>query len=118
MRRILLKIFLVLSLALGGAASAWAAQDCPYLTTAAGVHDCCPDGMNGSMQDTRSHHGPTKKAADCQLGQACRASNAVSPSLPALQSRLMVVEAAPVVFRNAVHETAKVNAFWRPPRVI
>ena len=118
MHRILLNLLVVLSLAIGGFANASAAQDCRYLKAVAGVHDCCPNGVDMPMKVDGSHHAPMKKGADCLLGQACRTAIAVSPSLPQLQSHTLVVDSLLVLLRDDRPAPSTANAFWRPPRVI
>jgi hypothetical protein len=105
---------LAFSIAFGGTASAWAAQTCPY-NAAPAMHDCCPDSAMSGMSGS-GHH--SKKPADCQLGQACRASIAVAPNLPTL--KVARVEPARPVFASADADGPAVLSFsfWRPPRTV
>lgn len=88
MRRIVLSFLLILSLTIGGALNAWAAQQCPYLNTeaAADTHDCCPPGamdaadaaaMAGMSKSDDQHH-PSEAPFDCQPGQTCRTTPALA----------------------------------------
>jgi hypothetical protein len=118
MRRLWFTILLAVSIAFGGVASAWAAKDCPYKAVPAQAHDCCPEGAMAGMQQRSGGDHDSKKAADCQLGQACRASSAVVPSLP----MLMQIAAKPVaivpVLVDAQSPPVVLFAFWRPPRTV
>ena len=115
MRRIWLTLLVAFSLAVGGVASASAAQNCPFKSATPAKHDCCPDDAMQKASDS-SHH--SKKPADCQLGQACRGSAAVAVSLPVLESiRIEGVNPTPVV-AVVQHVLAVSFAFWRPPRTV
>jgi hypothetical protein len=115
MRRLWLTLLLAFSLAFGGVASAWAAQDCPYNKAAAGMHACCPDGQ---MQQKSNSGHPAKKAADCTVGQACRAAIAVAPTLPTLKVAA-ISPADPVIgMSDAGHRLPPSFSFWRPPRAV
>lgn len=118
MRRFWFTILLAVSIAFGGVASAWAAKDCPYKAVAAQAHDCCPDGSMGGMQQPSGGDHDGKKAADCQLGQACRASPAVAPSLPALTRVIAKPVAIVPVLVDAQAPPVVLFGFWRPPRAV
>ena len=113
MRRLWLTLLLTFSLAFGGVASAWAAQDCPYKAKPE-THDCCPEGQGMKMPADNT----SKKPADCHLGQACRTSIAVAPILPMLT--VVVLEPASLALPrvDADAPTALSFSFWRPPRAV
>lgn len=115
MRRIWLTLLVVLSLAVGGVASASTAQNCPFKSAPVARHDCCPDGAMKKASDSPNH---SKKLADCQLGQACRGSVALAVSLPILESvPTEGANPAPVVV--IVQQASTVSfTFWRPPRTV
>lgn len=115
MRRIWLTLLIAFSLAVGGVASASAAQNCPFRSAPAATHDCCPDNAMKKATDT-DHH--SKKTSDCLLGQACRASVAVAANLPVLKSTL-VEGASPAPVASVAQPAPTVSfAFWRPPRTV
>jgi hypothetical protein len=114
MRRLWLTLLLAFSLAFGGAASAWAAQDCPYKQNPASAHDCCPD--DGPKD--RSGDQPSKKQMDCQLGQSCRASIAVAPSMPSLTVAMVNRAHLARAPADADDPVALSFSFWRPPRTV
>lgn len=115
MRRIWFTLLIAVSVAFGAVASASAAQNCPFKTAPAATHDCCPDGAMDDMPGN-DHHA--KKPADCQLGQACRGSVAVAPSLPILGSAPVEIAVAPPLLAPVECVSAVSLAFWRPPRTI
>jgi hypothetical protein len=112
MRRFWLTVLVAFSLAVGGAANAWAARNCPD-NAAPSMHDCCPDDQ---AQNKTPSDQPAKKQIDCKLGQACRASIAVTPTLPLLS----VVVAVPGHVAPDLDRSVELPAFslpvWRPPR--
>lgn len=115
MRRLWFAMLIVFSLAVSGAASAWAAQACPYKQAplSAGAHDCCPDQKPPAQQT--DHH---RKTTDCQLGQSCRASHAVEPFVPVLRiAHVEVVVAAALSDQQADLQSIP-SGLWRPPRFV
>jgi hypothetical protein len=115
MRRIWLTLLVVFSLAVGGVASASAAQTCPFKSAPVAKHDCCP--VDAMKKSPGSPHN-SKKLTDCQLGQSCRGSFAVPVSVPILESVLIDgVNPAPV-FADVRHISTVSFAFWRPPRIV
>ena len=113
MRRLWFAILLVMSLAVGATASAWAGQACPYkqAEAASASHDCCPDQQPAPQPS--DHHD---NSIECQLGQSCRATHAVEPLVPILKSaRVEVAVAISPRDQQAIHTTAPAG-LWRPPR--
>lgn len=115
MRRLFLSLLIAVSVAFGAVASASAAQNCPFKVAPAVMHDCCPDGAMGKMSGN-DHH--SKKPADCQLGQACRGSVAVAPTLPILGSAPAEIAMTAPVLATVERVSAVSLAFWRPPRIV
>lgn len=112
MRRIWLTLLVAFSLTVGGVASAWAAQACPYKqAAAAGSHDCCPDQKPEPQPS--DHHG---KSLDCQLGQSCRTAQAVEPLQPVLTIARAEVVVALSPRNQQPAPTAISSGLWRPPR--
>ena len=114
MRRIWLTVLLAFSLAITGAANAWAAQACPYKAMPA-MHDCCPD--EGQAKQPPVDHG-SKKAPDCHVGQVCRASVAVAPSLPSVKVAAVQPVSRALELADAGEQPSPMFAFWRPPRTV
>jgi hypothetical protein len=119
MRRIWFTLLIAASVAFGAVANASAAQNCPFQSAHVATHDCCPDGAPNSEMGKMSggdHH--SKKPTDCQLGQACRGSVAVAPSLPVLGSVLFKRVIARPALAAGQHTPSVSFAFWRPPRTV
>jgi len=115
MRRLWFTILLAVSLALSATASAWAAQACPFKQAAASAatHDCCP-GQQAKPKPA-DHHG---KTIDCQLGQSCRASQAVEPFAPVLTvAHVEIIEPAVLGDQQAPPQSIP-SGLWRPPRTV
>jgi len=114
MRRLWFTILLAISLAFGGAASAWAAQDCPFKQAPVGAHDCCPENA--------AHHDgapkPAKAPASCQLGQACRTVPAVTPLQLSIRISAGVVASALVPPVETFAPPAPFFSVWKPPRSV
>lgn len=113
MRRIWFTILLALSVACSATASAWAAQACPYKTTPAAMHDCCPQPP--ATPDDPSDHS---KKMDCKLGQACRAAPAVAPQVPMVATAVVGVTEQPALLEQTEAPSSVLTGLWRPPRTI
>lgn len=115
MRRLWFSILLIVSLAVGATANAWATQACPYkqVDAAVGVHACCPD-QKPDPHPT-DHHD---KSMDCKLGQLCRASHAVEPLVPSLTAIHVEVVAAVTERDLQGAPISLATGLWRPPRTV
>lgn len=116
MRRLWLAILLTVALVTGGVANALAAQACPMQAAAQTqmtAHDCCPTGA-GQEDDGQSHH--QKPMANCVVGQPCRSTPAITPSLAPIALSAVAIKVSPPRLGNAAQPGLTGTEFWRPPR--
>lgn len=116
MARLVFAFLVVFSLALGGAAHAMAAMDCPYLK-ASSAHDCCPPA--GDQHNKALDRSPDQsKAPDCKIDQACRPALAVAPQLPVLTAAVIGVDAKSPLVEQTGAPSSVLTGLWRPPRSV